>query len=251
MIVTNRQCDCGPWHTAIPVMSPQASSRRGRFCRKGRLASSAASSSVSAAKMSSSSVKSSRSRANSQMLANAWQSRQTERKVPARSIQNCPSRSVRSQWWQTATTVGVRGVADADASEAAGRGPGRAGVDRDRARPRFGGRAFGGGLAFDRVGNICEPLAGGRGWEGAPTVLTWAPAQQRPPQRAPREPLRSCQLSGVFSDSERALSSMRWEMDAHACVRMCTYVETWEHCAGKELSLLILLTCTFVHERRN
>ena len=100
--------------------------------------------------MSSSSVKSSRSRANSQMFAKAWQSRHTARNVPARTNRNSPSCSGRSQWWQTATTVGVRGAADADASVGAGRRPGRAVRDL----PRFGERAFGGGPAFDRMGNI-------------------------------------------------------------------------------------------------
>ena len=49
-------------------------------------------------------------------------------------------------------------------------------------------------------------------------------AQQLPPRRAYRETRRASQLSGAFSDSERALSSMKWEMDAQACVHVCACV---------------------------
>ena len=45
-----------------------------------------------------------------------------------------------------------------------------------------------------------------------------------PPKELTERPEELPQLSGAFSDSERALSSVRWGMDAHACVCVCACV---------------------------
>ena len=63
-------------------------------------------------------------------------------------------------------------------------------------------------------------------------------AQQLPFRRAYRETRRASQLSGAFSDSERALSSMKWEMDAQACVRVCACVRARVPVCGTGMTLI-------------
>ena len=47
-----------------------------------------------------------------------------------------------------------------------------------------------------------------------------------------RETRRVSKLSGVFSDSERAFSSVKWEVDAHARVRTCACARVRVHLCG-------------------
>ena len=88
---------------------------------------------------------------------------------------------------------------------------------------------------FKSYQTLLSYQASGHGWERALSSVRWGMnalllgcslhciytcigllSSCSPARRAYRQTRRVSQLSGAFSDSERTLSSVRWDMDAHA-----------------------------------